>query len=139
MDPRTITSVSRKRTFTGAIRRAIQVRDRHCQHPSGCDITADDCDVDHVIEYSDGGLTAQWNGRLGCQPHNRNPDKRDHDAHPLPERRVDRLEELRARIRWQLNTTNRTTMATTTPTRTRPDRATTATRARHPARQSVNS
>jgi Domain of unknown function (DUF222) len=98
----TIISVSRKRTFTGAIRRAIQVRDRHCQHPSGCDIAADDCDVDHIIEYSDGGLTAQWNGRLGCQPHNRNPDKRDRDAQPLPERRVDHLDELRARIRWRL-------------------------------------
>jgi Domain of unknown function (DUF222) len=98
----TVISVSRKRTFTGAIRRAIQVRDRHCQHPSGCDIAADDCDVDHITEYGLGGLTAQWNGRLGCQPHNRNPHKRDCDARPFPFVRVDRLDELRVRTDWQL-------------------------------------
>ena len=56
--PSTVLSVSRKRTFTGAIRRAIQVRDRHCQHPAGCDVPAGDCDVDHITPYGDGGLTA---------------------------------------------------------------------------------
>jgi Domain of unknown function (DUF222) len=97
----TIISVSRKRTFTGAIRRAIQVRDRHCQHPSGCDIAAEDCDVDHITPYADDGPTAQWNGRLGCQPHNRNPRKRDCQTRPLPVRRVDRDDEQRARTNWQ--------------------------------------
>jgi len=35
--PDRVIAVSRKRCFTGALRRAIEVRDRHCQHPSGCD------------------------------------------------------------------------------------------------------
>jgi hypothetical protein len=99
--PSTIISVSRKRTFTGAIRRAIQVRDRHCQHPSGCDTPAEDCDVDHTTEWSRGGLTAQWDGRIICPPQNRDKNKRDCDARPLPIVHVDRLDELRARTHWQ--------------------------------------
>jgi Domain of unknown function (DUF222) len=99
--PSTIISVSRKRTFTGAIRRAIQVRDRHCQHPSGCDVPADDCDVDHITAHALGGLTAQWDGRIQCTPHNRNADKHDCDARPFPICHVDRLDELRARTRWR--------------------------------------
>jgi Domain of unknown function (DUF222) len=99
--PSTVISVSRGCPSTGAIRRAIQVRDRHCQHPSGCDIAAEDCDVDHITPYADDGLTAQWNGRLGCQPHNRNPHKRDCDSQPFPVVHVDRLDELRARVDWQ--------------------------------------
>ena len=39
---------SSQRTFTGALRGAIQARDRHCQHPSGCDEPIDNCDVDHI-------------------------------------------------------------------------------------------
>jgi hypothetical protein len=59
----------RERFFTGALRRAIQVRDRHCQHASGCYIPAEDCQVDHKIRYTDGGLT-QDNGRCYCNTHN---------------------------------------------------------------------
>jgi len=33
--PHTVISVSRARRFTGAIRKAIETRDRHCTHPSG--------------------------------------------------------------------------------------------------------
>jgi hypothetical protein len=98
--PSTVISVSRKRTFTGAIRRAIQVRDRHCQHASGCDVPAEDCDIDHITLYSEGGLTAQSNGRVGCPPHHRHPDKRDHPT-PLLPRVVTRLDELVAHIRWR--------------------------------------
>ena len=47
-DAATVISVSPRRTFTGALRRAIEVRDRHCQHPAGCDIPAERCDVDHI-------------------------------------------------------------------------------------------
>ena len=47
--PSTVLSVSHRRTFCGAVRRAVQVRDRHCQHPSGCDIPAEACDVDHIV------------------------------------------------------------------------------------------
>jgi len=61
---------ARTRLFTGALRRAIEVRDRHCTHP-GCTIPADRCDVDHIIEWSAGGPTTQANGRLLCGHHNR--------------------------------------------------------------------
>ncbi len=101
--PSTVISVSKKRTFTGALRRAIQVRDRHCQHPAGCDVPAQYCDVDHTIAYSHGGLTSQGNGRIECQPHNRDDTKHDHHATPLPERTLDRLDEIRAIIRWRMH------------------------------------
>ncbi len=85
--PDRVLSVSRRRTFTGALRRAIEVRDRHCQHPSGCDEPAERCDVDHIQPYSDGGETSQGNGRLSCWPHNRHqhlrnakPQESDEDA-----------------------------------------------------------
>ena len=100
--PTTVIAVSSKRTFTGAVRRAIQVRDRRCQHPSGCDVPAPRCDVDHVIPYSRGGPTSQFSGRLECWPHNRNARLHDHNAQPLPARPVDRLDELRTRIRWRI-------------------------------------
>ena len=60
----------RARFFTGALRRAIEVRDRHCTHP-GCHVPADQCQVDHVLEYARGGETTQDNGRLQCPVHNR--------------------------------------------------------------------
>ncbi len=50
--------VSHRRRFTGALRRVIEVRDRHCQHPSGCDVPAADCDVDHIIPHAHGGPPA---------------------------------------------------------------------------------
>ncbi|HEX2576981.1 MAG TPA: HNH endonuclease signature motif containing protein, partial [Aquihabitans sp.] len=60
----------RTRCFTGATRRAVEVRDRHCTFP-GCRVPAERCHVDHIVEYSDGGLTVQDNGRLLCPAHNR--------------------------------------------------------------------
>jgi hypothetical protein len=74
--PDRVMSVSRRRSFTGALRRAIEVRDRWCQHPAGCDVPASKCDVDHVEPRSVGGLTSQDNGRLGCPSHNRNHELR---------------------------------------------------------------
>jgi hypothetical protein len=70
--PNRVISVSRKRTFTGALRRAIELRDRTCTHPSGCDTPANHCDIDHTLPHSHGGLTDQHNGRLHCPTHNRN-------------------------------------------------------------------
>jgi 5-methylcytosine-specific restriction endonuclease McrA len=75
------------------------VRDRHCQHTAGCDVPADRCDIDHIVPRRRGGPTAQWNGRASCDRQNRNDELRD-SPEPLPERSVDRLDELRARIRW---------------------------------------
>jgi Domain of unknown function (DUF222) len=99
--PTTVIAVSAERTFTGAVRRAIQVRDRRCQHPSGCDVHADHCDVDHIVPVARHGITSQFNGRLQCPAHNRIHRLHDHNATPKPERTITRLDELRARIRWR--------------------------------------
>jgi hypothetical protein len=100
--PSTVVSVSHRRAFTGAVRRAVEVRDRHCQHPAGCDVPADDCDVDHIVPHVRGGPTSQFNGRLECHTHNRHADKHDHDAVALAARPISQLDQLRARIRWRI-------------------------------------
>jgi 5-methylcytosine-specific restriction protein A len=74
--------MSPQRTFTGWLRRAIQVRDRHCQHPAGCDEPITRCDVDHILPNVAGGRTAYANGRLQCATHNRNAIF--HDRAPPP-------------------------------------------------------
>jgi hypothetical protein len=58
------------RFFTGATRRAIEVRDRQCQHEF-CDLSAEKCQIDHIVPYSQGGLTTQENGQVLCGRHNR--------------------------------------------------------------------
>ena len=58
------------RFFTGATRRAIEVRDRTCSHPY-CERQAQDCQIDHIIPYAQGGLTTQENGQVLCGFHNR--------------------------------------------------------------------
>lgn len=60
----------RRRFFTGRLRRAIQVRDRHCTG-RGCDAPASRCDIDHIVPCSEGGPTTAANGRLACGPCNR--------------------------------------------------------------------
>jgi hypothetical protein len=60
-----------RRRFTGAMRRIIEIRDGHCQHPSGCDEPAGCCDIDHITPRSDGGITCLCNGQLLCAHHNR--------------------------------------------------------------------
>jgi hypothetical protein len=74
----------KRRFFSGALRRAIEVRDRHCQHPSGCDVPAERCQIDHVVPYSQGGLTIQANGRCYCDVHNRRKGDRREDDSPRP-------------------------------------------------------
>ena len=76
-----VVGVSRKRTFSGVTRRAVQIRDRHCQHASGCSVPFPECDVDHIVPWIVGGETAPWNGRVLCATHNRHPELRDQ---PLP-------------------------------------------------------
>jgi hypothetical protein len=71
----------RSRFFTGALRRAIQLRDRRCTEP-GCDTPADDCDVDHQLPYAKGGRTDQSNGNCKCGHHNRH--KADTTTAPPP-------------------------------------------------------
>ncbi len=58
------------RFFTGATRRAIEVRDLQCQHEF-CDLPAERCQIDHIVPYSQGGLTEQGNGQVLCGRHNR--------------------------------------------------------------------
>ena len=100
--PSTVISVSRRRTFTGALREAIIARDRRCQHPSGCDEPADRCDIDHLVPYSHGGPTSQFNGDPGCPPHNRIPELRGNPPPPRPPRKITRLDELVGRCRWHI-------------------------------------
>ena len=58
--------------------------------------------MDHLeVPHVDDGPTSQFNGRIRCPTHNRHRDKRD-PGQPLPQRRVDRLDAIRARLRWQL-------------------------------------
>ena len=90
--PTTVVGVSRKRTFTGVVRRAVQVRDRHCQHASGCSIPFTDCDVDHIVPWIVGGETAQSNGRVLCATHNRHPELRDQPI-PYTPRQYSEIEE----------------------------------------------
>lgn len=68
--PDRVISVSRRRSFTGALRDLIKVRDRWCYHRT-CDEPASRCQVDHVEPWGAGGLTAQDNGRPACGAHNR--------------------------------------------------------------------
>ena len=65
----------RRRIFSGATRRAVQVRDQECFHDR-CAVAAEDCEVDHVEPYSLGGLTTQANGRAACAFHNRHRHRR---------------------------------------------------------------
>lgn len=95
-------TASPRRGFTGALRRAIQARDRHCTHSSGCDEPADRCDIDHVVPVAQGGPTDQYNGRVECRTHNRRPDRHDHDAVAPCGREPEWLDHVRARLRWRL-------------------------------------
>lgn len=60
----------RRRLFAGATRRAVEVRDRECYHPT-CHLPAERCEIDHVRPYAAGGPTTQANGRPACGYHNR--------------------------------------------------------------------
>jgi hypothetical protein len=69
--PDRITSLGEhERFFRGGLRRVVEIRDRHCQHP-GCRRPSDECEVDHVVPWAQGGPTTQSNGRLLCGHHNR--------------------------------------------------------------------
>jgi hypothetical protein len=77
-------AASPRRSFTGAVRRAVQLHDRHCQHESGCDEPIDRCDVDHLREWSRGGETSVTNGRLHCRYHNRIAQQHHHPPPRIP-------------------------------------------------------
>jgi hypothetical protein len=74
------------RFFTGATRRAIEVRDLECTHEY-CDQPAERCQIDHIVPWNKDGLTTQENGRVLCAFHNRlrnhgPPESGDHGPEP---------------------------------------------------------
>ena len=60
---------AQRRFFTGALRRAVEIRDRTCFNRT-CDEVPERPHVDHIHEAAKGGATTQDNGRLGCAFHN---------------------------------------------------------------------
>ena len=69
-DERVLAVGRRRRFFSGAERRAVEVRDQECTSRY-CEVPAEDCEVDHVVPVADGGPTLAGNGRLACGFHNR--------------------------------------------------------------------
>ncbi len=59
-----------KRLVDGALRKALAVRDKHCQWP-GCERPASWCDGHHLVHWIDGGETNLDNCVLLCKRHHR--------------------------------------------------------------------
>jgi Domain of unknown function (DUF222) len=59
-----------RRLFTGAVRRALVLRDGGCSFP-GCTRPPRWCDGHHIVSAFDGGPTSVDNGRLLCGHHHR--------------------------------------------------------------------
>ena len=104
-----LVGVSRQRTFRGRLRRAIQARDRRCQHDSGCPVPATDLvsDVDHIRPWAAGGVTSDVNGEVECTAHNRLPHLHGPAKQPKypagPYTSDDGgLLQIRQRLRWQI-------------------------------------
>lgn len=68
-DRRVIDMGRSSRVFTGAARDAARLLTTSCDHP-GCDMPADWCQIDHVVEWHRGGTTDQSNAALECAVHN---------------------------------------------------------------------
>jgi hypothetical protein len=60
----------RKRLFTGNARIAATLLERYCHH-TGCEVPADNSQIDHNQSHSQGGPTDQHNAGPMCGPHNR--------------------------------------------------------------------
>ncbi len=65
----------RQRLFSGSARDAARVLFVRCEHP-GCELPADLCEIDHVVEWVDGGSTHQANARVLCSSHNTDKTRR---------------------------------------------------------------
>jgi hypothetical protein len=61
---------TRSRVFTGAAREAALLLSTFCTH-SGCTVRARHSQIDHMLEWADGGTSSQWNAQPRCGPHNR--------------------------------------------------------------------
>ncbi len=62
-----ITAIDRYRPGA-ALRKLLRARDLHCRFP-GCRVPAHRCDIDHTIDYTRGGATAQENLVHLCRGH----------------------------------------------------------------------
>ncbi len=78
--PSRVIDIGHRRFFTGALRRAIQVRDRTCTD-AGCHTPAEDCEIDHLQPAAWLGATSQGNGILRCPFHHR---QRHRNSRPPP-------------------------------------------------------
>jgi len=81
-----VRDISTARTFRGILRRILEITHPRCDDPT-CFAPAKDCQGDHVIPWSEGGVTSQHNGRMGCPFHNRLWYRHPH-LRP-PQRRLD--------------------------------------------------
>jgi hypothetical protein len=68
--PNRIVDISSARSFRGTLRRVLEVKHPRCTHRT-CDVPAHRCQGDHIVAWSEGGLTSQDNGQLQCGHHNR--------------------------------------------------------------------
>ena len=59
-----------RRVVDGALRKALALRDKHCQWP-GCERPASWCDGHHIVHWVDGGETNLDNCVLLCRRHHR--------------------------------------------------------------------
>ena len=97
--PSRVLDLGQARSFTGAARRAVEVRDRRCTG-EGCDVPAHRCQVDHVLRYSAGGPTHPDNGKAKCGWCNRARERpRPPSTRPYPDDGLKYLELARARLR----------------------------------------
>ncbi|RYV51486.1 HNH endonuclease signature motif containing protein, partial [Pengzhenrongella frigida] len=66
-----------QRRYTGALRRAVIARDRHCSWP-GCALNARWCQIHHLLHWGrDHGETSADNGVLLCDFHHHETHRRD--------------------------------------------------------------
>jgi hypothetical protein len=82
----------RTRFYRGALRHAIEIRDRTCGHPT-CDHQPERPEIDHIDQYNQGGTTTETNGRLRCRYHNTHRTTPDPDPpHDHDPRTADTVE-----------------------------------------------
>ncbi|MFL6128336.1 MAG: DUF222 domain-containing protein [Mycobacteriales bacterium] len=77
-----------RRLFTGAVRRALAVRDRGCAFP-GCDRPHAWCEAHHIRPWASGGRTSLDNGVLLCRHHHRLVERGDWQVHLAADGRPD--------------------------------------------------
>ena len=100
--PTTLVATTRQRTLKGAMRRAVMLRDRRCQHHAGCYHRARDCDIGHLQPFGPDVPTGQHTVRAECHGHNRFPQFHS-DAPVPPEPLVSEIEIARVRARLEMD------------------------------------